>query len=537
MQENDRDFLLDETTSTATAANHSNDEFDIVKPIAVPVTNPQPMPSDPLHHSVIRRHLATVHREISALDTRIENILLHKHRLPKDSATTFPLKPTFGAAAACNSDTEHIYETISDDDGVSGGSGAVAVAEEPIYCSPYKSDADLVELWLRMNQLRGVGHPSTTTLRPSHANKSSTSDDPDNSSSAYQTGGSCNSNTLTLELGGGGGDITSQQWSSVPTSRQSERSTLVLYPPKPPPVPISAPPQQQQRNQKGRSNEPPEVAVPGAATMYTNFANLQQTMRLQQRLFRQALSSRQQQQQQIPGKCGIESMNRHYRAPNLSQYQFVSSSQPMPVDHPPQPPLPPTPLNDQQQQQRMEWKVKRRQDGSRYIVRRPVRTRRIELLGSHVAAATTNATTTDDDTISAVKIAGRYWTRDDRRRHVEKARERRNDEAFNKSGASAPTTLPPPAMNSNNNNNLISHKRKPKKNSKDETMLTGGPGDGDSAATPTTIPTTISNIDTSSMPIDAAVLQPPSTSTTTSTSIATAQQLPTVVALLSVTTV
>lgn len=50
-----------------------------------------------------------------------------------------------------------------------------------------------------------------------------------------------------------------------------------------------------------------------ADTMYTNLANLQQTMLLQQKLFRQALMQ--------------STDNKHFTAPNLSQYQFVSSQQ------------------------------------------------------------------------------------------------------------------------------------------------------------------------------------------------------------------
>lgn len=53
-----------------------------------------------------------------------------------------------------------------------------------------------------------------------------------------------------------------------------------------------------------------------ATTMYTNMANLQQTMMLQQRIFKQAMT----QQNTI-------SNTKHYTAPNLSQYQFVSGQQ------------------------------------------------------------------------------------------------------------------------------------------------------------------------------------------------------------------
>lgn len=50
--------------------------------------------------------------------------------------------------------------------------------------------------------------------------------------------------------------------------------------------------------------------------MYTNMANLHQTMLLQQKLFRQAMV--QQNTMTNP---------KHYTAPNLSQYQFVSGQQ------------------------------------------------------------------------------------------------------------------------------------------------------------------------------------------------------------------
>lgn len=54
-------------------------------------------------------------------------------------------------------------------------------------------------------------------------------------------------------------------------------------------------------------------------TMYTNVANLQQTMLLQQQLFRQALG---QQNHDVICKPTTS-----FTAPSLSQYQFVSSSQ------------------------------------------------------------------------------------------------------------------------------------------------------------------------------------------------------------------
>lgn len=74
----------------------------------------------------------------------------------------------------------------------------------------------------------------------------------------------------------------------------------------------------------------------------------------------------------------------------------------------------------------MEWKVKRRLDGTRYIVRRPVRNRTLRAArASKINEERSNDQTTEDDTISEVKL-GRYWTKDERKKHMEKNKERRH---------------------------------------------------------------------------------------------------------------
>ena len=72
----------------------------------------------------------------------------------------------------------------------------------------------------------------------------------------------------------------------------------------------------------------------------------------------------------------------------------------------------------------MQWKVKRRQDGTRYIVRRPVRNRMMRDRAMRITEER-NELTTEDDTISEIKT-GRYWTKDERKKHIERAKERRN---------------------------------------------------------------------------------------------------------------
>lgn len=70
--------------------------------------------------------------------------------------------------------------------------------------------------------------------------------------------------------------------------------------------------------------------------------------------------------------------------------------------------------------------MKKRPDGSRYIVRRPVRSRTLRAArASKINEERSNDQTTEDDTISEVKL-GRYWSKEDRKKHMEKAKERRH---------------------------------------------------------------------------------------------------------------
>lgn len=92
-----------------------------------------------------------------------------------------------------DSDTEHIYEVIPEDS-----------ESEPIYCSPYRGETDsepnLVHEWLNMKDgQKRCGDGKGNWTRSTKSNSSV--EDHENSSSAYNTGGSCNSNhQLTLEL-------------------------------------------------------------------------------------------------------------------------------------------------------------------------------------------------------------------------------------------------------------------------------------------------------------------------------------------------
>ncbi|KZC12622.1 PDZ domain-containing protein 4 [Dufourea novaeangliae] len=339
-----------------------------------------------------------------------------------------PVKLTEAYSSHVWSETEHIYETIPESD------------SEPIYSSPYEH-----QHWTQTNH--GTATTSTTTAtttttqqnqgnqtRWHSSSKSNSSGEEKDSSSAYNTGESCNSNPLTLELHQG--------------EKDHHRSTLVLCPPK---TPTSVQPQRLGCNCPAATNKPPtaksqpnrrgssthhnkdRAADPSGATlpadtMYTNMANLQQTMLLQQQLFKQALSRRNlttvvpaspKETVAAPTPAAKKSKSHgNFQAPNLTRYQFVGSQQ-VCTSTSWVPPEDNKGSNDVQ----MEWKVKRRADGTRYIARRPVRNRILRNRAIKISEERAGHST-EDDTMSEIKV-GRYWTKEERKRQLERARERK----------------------------------------------------------------------------------------------------------------
>ncbi|KAM8925289.1 E3 ubiquitin-protein ligase PDZRN3 isoform 2-T2 [Lycaon pictus] len=77
---------------------------------------------------------------------------------------------------------------------------------------------------------------------------------------------------------------------------------------------------------------------------------------------------------------------------------------------------------------RLEWKVKVRSDGSRYITKRPVRDRLLRERALKIREERSGMTT-DDDAVSELKL-GRYWSREERKQHVVKAKEQRRRREF-----------------------------------------------------------------------------------------------------------
>ncbi|XP_027787741.2 E3 ubiquitin-protein ligase PDZRN3 [Marmota flaviventris] len=77
---------------------------------------------------------------------------------------------------------------------------------------------------------------------------------------------------------------------------------------------------------------------------------------------------------------------------------------------------------------RMEWKVKIRSDGTRYITKRPVRDRLLRERALKIREERSGMTT-DDDNLSEMKM-GRYWSKEERKQHLVKAKEQRRRREF-----------------------------------------------------------------------------------------------------------
>ncbi|XP_077051749.1 PDZ domain-containing RING finger protein 4-like [Siphateles boraxobius] len=78
---------------------------------------------------------------------------------------------------------------------------------------------------------------------------------------------------------------------------------------------------------------------------------------------------------------------------------------------------------------KMEWKVKVRSDGTRYITKRPVRDRLLRERALKIKEERSGGMTTDDDAISEMKM-GRYWSKEERKQHLLRAKEQRRRREF-----------------------------------------------------------------------------------------------------------
>ncbi|XP_048462702.1 E3 ubiquitin-protein ligase PDZRN3-like isoform X2 [Rhincodon typus] len=89
---------------------------------------------------------------------------------------------------------------------------------------------------------------------------------------------------------------------------------------------------------------------------------------------------------------------------------------------------PPSQESSNQLEPKMEWKVKIRSDGTRYITKRPVRDRLLKERALKIKEERCGMTT-DDDAISEMKM-GRYWSKEERKQHLLRAKEQRRRREF-----------------------------------------------------------------------------------------------------------
>ncbi|XP_057701230.1 E3 ubiquitin-protein ligase PDZRN3-B isoform X2 [Corythoichthys intestinalis] len=80
--------------------------------------------------------------------------------------------------------------------------------------------------------------------------------------------------------------------------------------------------------------------------------------------------------------------------------------------------------------QKMEWKVKVRSDGTRYITKRPIRDKLLRERAMRIHEERSGMTT-DDDAISELKM-GRYWSKEERKQHAVRSKEQRQRREFMK---------------------------------------------------------------------------------------------------------
>lgn len=302
-----------------------------------------------------------------------------------------------------------------------------------------------------MLSTRGVNSDFTSNTHTTSSSNTSTGicdkdKDPWTTTSAYNTGESCRSTPLTLELNpasdehyeqlGQNGSMlclaTPSVCSSGLVTSDTEKQTQTPTKPRDYSSEDSGHGHHRESSsshtikamsitenvkagitQQAQMGEPlQDLYLHCADVMYTNRANLQHTIAVQQKLFQQQL----EQQARLRG---------HINSPGHSVPGSVADAvgDGATKKSPGQ-----TAPSDSGQ---MEWVVKRRPDGTRYITRRPVRSKLLKERAKKISEERCGMTT-DDDAMSEMKT-GRYWSKEDRKRHLEKAKDyKRKKELFAK---------------------------------------------------------------------------------------------------------
>ncbi|XP_046353325.2 E3 ubiquitin-protein ligase PDZRN3-like isoform X2 [Haliotis rufescens] len=297
---------------------------------------------------------------------------------------------------------------------------------------PQKSPRIVPRMGTRLEYLKHVQSldPSELLIRRSAPSmkmgqqnvKSSEREKDTSTTSAYNTGESCRSTPLTLELNQASDDgdrgfknsmLCLAPGPAIPSSSDTEKQTQTPTKSRDYSsddsghgykgiVPVPVQPQTNGNSgglkdhiHMGESLQ--DLYIQYADVMYTNRANLEHTIAIQQKLFQQQ-------------------MDQKHRTRSLSKPSSVSKS----VDGESTKSVQGKDAT-QSESGAMEWVVKRRPDGTRYITRRPVRNKILKERAKKISEERCGMTT-DDDAMSEMKT-GRYWTKEERKRHLEKAKD------------------------------------------------------------------------------------------------------------------
>uniref|UniRef100_A0A915I0I8 PDZ domain-containing protein n=1 Tax=Romanomermis culicivorax TaxID=13658 RepID=A0A915I0I8_ROMCU len=171
------------------------------------------------------------------------------------------------------------------------------------------------------------------------------------------------------------------------------------------------------RRQRGVLKQQQRRPAQDHTVMYTKPENLHKTISLQQKLIRQAMINQAQ-------KLKIE--NHYYsicdddqqqqKAQNSFEHQVYYGNWGAAVSME-------NKRSESKNSIKMQWKVKRRSDGSRYVTRKPLRTKILKERAEKVSYDRIGVST-DDDAMSELKI-GRYWSKEERKKHIERQKERK----------------------------------------------------------------------------------------------------------------
>ena len=308
----------------------------------------------------------------------------------------------------------------------------------PMQPQRMQQESEVAPLWVRHEHLaRMASQMQREAMAAADHNRNTKQEESkESNSSAYNTGESTRSTPLTFELHNDQNTsmlslnaaapsvverastiYDEDMYAEIPCVSQSQ-STLS----------VSRMSQTEEDNPQKESLQ--ELYTQYADVMYTNRANLQHTIMVQQKLFQQQLMQRarsrqqqQQEQQQRKSKRKPADESPHSRSSSSSKGKPADKSRSnsgnrsgSSGDHC-------EAVKNEDSGSGMEWVVKRRADGSRYITRRPVRNRLLKERAKKLNEERCGLTT-DDDAMSELKV-GRYWNKEERKRHLEKSRDRK----------------------------------------------------------------------------------------------------------------